>query len=259
MDLGLEGKRVIITGGSRGIGAATASVMASEGAQVAVIGRDRDALASVVETCGAHAVTADLSTAAGVVNAIDESREALGGVDVLVNNAGASLTGSFDDVSDEAWEDSLNLKLLGYVRAMRQALPTMRAQGHGCVINVGGTAGIRATPVYALAAINAAIVHLTRTTAELVGPDGVRVVAVHPGPTLTDRLEGILAPSAASHGLSVRDYAEQVAGGWLPLRRLGTPLEVGSMIAVLASDVASWVTGGGLCVDGGASIGVVGG
>jgi NAD(P)-dependent dehydrogenase (short-subunit alcohol dehydrogenase family) len=135
----------------------------------------------------------------------------------------------------------------------------MRAQRNGCIINVGGTAGIRATPLYTLAAINAAIVHLTRTTAELVGPDGVRVVAVHPGPTLTERLEGILAPSADKHGLSVREYAEQVAGGWLPLRRLGTAHEVGTMITILASDIAAWMTGGGVSVDGGAALGVVGG
>lgn len=259
MELGLAGRRVIVTGGSRGIGAATARALAAEGARVAIVGRDTEALAEVATQTGAHAVAADLATAEGVAHAIGSCLDALGGVDVLVNNAGASPPGTIDDVSDAQWQGAFDLKVMGYLRCMRAVLPAMRAQGFGRIVNVGGTAGIRATPGYALAALNAALVHLTRSTAEHVGPDGITVVSLHPGPTLTDRLRTMLAKGAANAGLDVERFADEVVGRALPLRRVGTAEEVAAMIVVLCSDVAAWVTGGGFSIDGGAATGVVGG
>jgi 3-oxoacyl-[acyl-carrier protein] reductase len=258
VELGLGGKRVIVTGGSRGIGAACADVFAAEGARVAVIGRDAGALASVAARTGAHRVRADLSTADGVRSAMSACIDALGGVDVLVNNAGASPTGSIEDITDEQWQDSLDLKLLGYVRAMRAVIPAMRAQGSGRIVNVGGTAGVRATPAYVLASINAALAHITRSTAEHVAKDGIGVVILHPGPTLTDRLRTLFTPGAEAAGLDVVEHANAVAGRAVPLGRLGDPHEIARMVAVLASDVGAWVTGGSVTIDGGAAIGVVG-
>src|SRR4051812_49740130 len=127
MGLGLRGRRAIVTGGSRGIGAASAGAFRAEGAEVAVIGRDRDALDTVAAEHGVHAVVADLSTADGVLRGIEECIAALGGVDILVNNAGASPGGSLDDVSDEQWQESFDLKFMGYVRCTRAVLPAMRA------------------------------------------------------------------------------------------------------------------------------------
>lgn len=259
MDLGLTGRRAIVTGGSRGIGAATARALVAEGARVAIIGRDTAALAAVAQSTGAHAVAADLSTAAGVRDGIGSCLDALGGVDLLVNNAGASPTGTIDDLDDAQWQAAFDLKVMGYLRCTRAVLPAMRAQHFGRIVNVGGTAGIRATAGYALAALNAALVHLTRSTAELVGPDGISVVSLHPGPTLTDRLRTLLAKGAANAGLEVEQFADDVVGAALPLRRVGTADEVAAMIVILCSDVASWVTGGGVTIDGGAATGVVGG
>lgn len=259
MELGLDGRAVIITGGSRGIGAACAEVFAAEGARVAIIGRDPDALATVAGRTGAHPVQADLATAAGVRDAIAACVEALGRVDVLVNNAGASPTGTIEDVTDEQWQESLDLKLLGYVRAMREVIPHMRAQQHGRIVNIGGTAGVRATPGYVLASINAALVHITRSTAEHVAADGINVVILHPGPTLTDRLRTLLGPGAAAAGKDIETFADEVAGRAVPLGRVGQPLEIARMVAVLASDLGSWITGGGLVVDGGTATGIVGG
>lgn len=259
MDLGLGGRRAIVTGGSRGIGAATARALTAEGARVAVIGRDAAALAEVATETGAHAVIADLATAGGVRDGIGSCLDALGGVDILLNNAGASPTGTLDDLTDEQWQAAFDLKIMGYVRCMRAVLPAMRAQRAGRIVNVGGTAGIRATPGYALAALNAGLVHLTRSTAELVGPDGIGVVSLHPGPTLTDRLRTILAKGAANAGVEVEQYADEVVGRALPMRRVGSAEEVAAMIVLLCSDVAAWVTGGGVTIDGGAATGVVGG
>jgi 3-oxoacyl-[acyl-carrier protein] reductase len=259
MDLGLGGRRAIITGGSRGIGAATAAALHAEGARVAIIGRDPDALTAVAAPLDAHIAIADLSTASGVQAAIDLCIGALGGVDILVNNAGASPSGSFDDIADEQWQQSFDLKIMGYVRCMRAVLPAMRAQHFGRIVNIGGTAGIRATPGYTLAALNAAIVHLTRSTAEHIGRDGISVVSLHPGPTLTDRLRTMLERGAAHAGVGVDEFAGNVVGKALPLGRVGSPEEVAQMIVVLCSDVAAWVTGGGVTIDGGAAMGVVGG
>jgi 3-oxoacyl-[acyl-carrier protein] reductase len=258
MELGLRGRCVIITGGSRGIGAACAEVFAAEGAQVAIIGRDLDALAAVAARTGAHPIAADLATAAGVRDALAACVDALGRVDVLVNNAGASATGTIEDITDEQWHETLDLKLLGYVRAMRAVIPVMRAQQHGRIVNIGGTAGVRATPGYVLASINAALVHITRSTAEHVAKDGINVVMVHPGPTLTDRLRSLMTAGAATAGVDVETFADQVAGRAVPLGRVGQPLEIARIVAVLASDLGAWVTGGGLTIDGGAATGIVG-
>jgi 3-oxoacyl-[acyl-carrier protein] reductase len=260
MDLGLGGRRAIVTGGSRGIGAATAFELAAEGARVALIGRDEAALDGVARAIGGAVVAVgDLSTADGVQRTVDECIAGLGGVDILVNNAGASPNGTIDDITDEQWQSSFDLKVMGYVRAMRAVLPAMRAQRYGRIINVGGTAGIRATPGYVLAALNAALVHVTRTTAEHVGPDGINVVSLHPGPTMTERLRTMLGRAADAAGVDVDEFAASRVGAALPLRRVGTADEVAKMIVVLASDVGSWVTGGGVTIDGGAATGIVGG
>jgi NAD(P)-dependent dehydrogenase (short-subunit alcohol dehydrogenase family) len=264
VELGLEARRAIVTGASRGIGAATARGLAAEGAQVALIGRDEARLRQVAAECGGaagHAVFAvgDLSTAHGVEHTVEECLMGLGGVDILVNNAGSSPMGTIDDLTDEQWRSSFDLKVMGYLRCMKAVLPPMRAQGSGRIVNVGGAAGLRATAGYALAALNAALVHLTRTTAELVGPDGVTVVSVHPGPTLTDRLRSMLSGPAEASGVDVEDFAHRHVARELPLGRVGTPEEVARMIVVLCSDVGAWVTGGGVAIDGGAARGVVGG
>jgi 3-oxoacyl-[acyl-carrier protein] reductase len=260
MELGLEGRRAIVTGGSRGIGAATACALVAEGARVALIGRDAAALDDVARSVGGATVAiADLSTADGVQRSIDACIDGLGGVDILVNNAGASPNGTIDDITDEQWQASFDLKLMGYVRCIRAVLPAMREQQFGRIVNVGGTAGIRATPGYVLAALNAALVHVTRTTAEHVGPDGITVVSLHPGPTMTERLRTLLGRAADAAGMDVDEFAATRVGASLPMRRVGTAEEVAQMIVVLASDIGSWVTGGGVTIDGGAAQGIVGG
>jgi 3-oxoacyl-[acyl-carrier protein] reductase len=259
MDLGLEGRRIVVTGASRGIGAAIAAALTAEGARCALVARDEAALGAVAARL-ANApvvVVGDLSTAGGVAAAIEEAAAGLGGLDALVNNAGSSPNGTIEQVTDAQWQASFDLKVMGYVRAMRAAIPHLRAAGGGHIVNIGGAAGVRAAEGYVLAALIPSLVHITRTTAELVGRDGITVTMVHPGPTLTDRLAAMLAPGAARAGLSVEDFGRDVVGAQLPLGRLGTPEEVGRVVAILCSDVASWVTGGGLLVDGGATRGVV--
>jgi 3-oxoacyl-[acyl-carrier protein] reductase len=261
VELGLIGRRAIVTGASRGIGAATARCLAAEGARVGLIGRDQHRLHEVADSCGAESVVAvaDLSTEEGVRAGIGRCVDGLGGVDVLVNNAGSSPFGSMDAISDEQWQAAFDLKVMGYMRCMRAALAPMRAQHFGRIINVGGVAGLHASAGYVLAALNAALVHLTRSSAELLGTDGITVVSVHPGPTLTDRLRTLLGPGADAVEMSVEEFARTRVAANLPLGRVGTPEEIARLITVLASDVAGWITGGGVLIDGGAARGLVGG
>ena len=259
MDLGLDGRRVIVTGASRGIGAAAAAALAAEGARCALVARDRAALDAVAAALPNDpvVVVGDLSTAAGVDASVASAVEGLGGLDALVNNAGSSPGGTLEQVTDAQWQEAFDLKVMGYVRAMRAAIPHLRRAGGGRIVNVGGTAGIRASEGYVLAALIPALVHITRTTAELVGRDGITVTLLHPGPTLTDRLRTMLGPAAARAGVPVEDFARDAVGAQLPLGRVGTAEEVARLITVLCSDLAGWVTGAGVLVDGGAARGVV--
>jgi len=259
MELGLAAKRAIITGASWGIGAAVAREYAREGARVALIARDEQSLREVATTCGPSTVVAraDLAHQGQLADAFASCIDQLGGVDILINNAGSSPNGNIEQITDEQWAESFHLKLMGYVRGMRAVIPAMRAQHYGRIVNIGGVAGVHASAGYALAAYNAAIVHLTRSTAEHVGPDGITVTTLHPGPTLTDRLRTMLSAGAAARGLSVDEFGEQVVAQGLPLRRLGTPEEIAKMIVFMTSDVAAWMTGAGLLVDGGAAKGNV--
>ena len=253
MDLGLQEARVIVTGGSRGIGAAASRIFADEGARVAVVARTNADVEAVAAEIGGIPVIADLSTAGGVAAAMNEAMDQLGGVDVLVNNAGSSTGGSILDADEEAWQETIDLKLMGYVRAMRAVLPAMQQQGSGSIVNVLGVAGTEASPGYVLACIVTALTHVTASAGQLVAPDGVRVVAVHPGPTATDRLMEMVANAAESQGLSPREFADKVLGGRIPQGRVGRADEVARTIVFAASEASGFTNASQLYVDGGSA------
>ena len=262
MDLGLAGTRCIITGASKGIGAATAERLAAEGASLALIARTASQLEATASRISAehgvevHPIAGDLSTPTGATTAADAAIGALGGLDVLINNAGASPAGTFDQLDDDAWHGAFDLKLMGYVRMMRAALVPMRANRKGVIINVGGAAARQASPGYVLGCFNIAIAHLTRTTAEHVAVDGIRAVCLHPGPTETERYTGMLQVAADRTCTPLETVRERAAAS-VPIGRLGDPDEVASMLTILCSDAASLMTGESFLVDGGAAIGSV--
>jgi len=235
--------------------------LAAEGADLALLARSEPAL---VELAGelqdrhqvrARPVVGDLSTAEGAASGMGQAIEALGGIDVLVNSAGSSPFGSFDRVGDQDWYASFDLKVMGYVRCTRAALPTMRAQRSGRIVNVVGMAGRYATPGYVLGALNAALLHLTKSLAEFLASDGITVVAVNPGLTETDRVRDAMRTWAGEEGVELDTYAHDYASR-LPLRRLAAPEEVARLVVVMASDLSEYVTGSAVQVDGASSRGV---
>ena len=259
MNLGLRGRKVVVTGASRGIGRATAEQFAAEQCDLALVARTDAAileLATKLREGGVNAVaiSADVSSSGGAKGAIDEARRQLGTVDVLVNNAGTSPFGSFDVIDDAAWTAAFELKLLGYVRCIRAVLPLMRAQRSGTIINVVGTAGRNATPGYVLGAFNAALLHLTKSVAELVVEEGIRVVAINPGFTNTARATTAMRLWAAEEGMDEESYTRQFVSD-LPLGRFAEPDEIARMIVLLASDVMAPATGSALQADTGAAKG----
>ena len=258
----LAGRKALVTGGTRGIGRATADRLAADGVVLALVARDSDKLQSVSREISAmHGVeiipiVADLSQADEPARAVTTAANRLGGLDILVNNAGSSPFGSLDGVIEEAWSASVDLKLMGYVRATRAAFRLMRDTGGGVVVNVVGMAGRSASPSYVLGALNAALLHFTKSTAELGGPDGIRVVAVNPGLTTTERMEEAIEVWAADAGMSVEQFRNSYLSERVPLRRFTKPEEVAEAIAYLCSDAAGPTTGSALQLDGGASTGV---
>ena len=262
MDTSLRGQVVLITGAAAGIGRATAELFAAEGARLALIDNAADALAeaeSELSEAGAGDVTTavrDLGTREGVEAGIGEALDAYDGrIDVLVNNVGAGAVRTFDDLTDEDWDETFQLNFYSYVRAIRAVLPTMRQQGSGCIVNNASDLARQPEPNPVDYSVSkAAILALTKALARSEGPR-IRVNAVAPGPIWTPfwtKPGGFAETLGKVHGLPPAEAVEhEMRLRQLPLQRLGEPHEVASVIVFLASPLSSFVTSSVWGVDGG--------
>jgi len=261
MELGLRDKAVLITGGSQGIGRACAIAFAREGARVAICARGIDALeqtAGEIRALGTEvmAETADVSVVADIDRFVAAAAQRFGGLDVLVNNAVSFAVGGFGELPDEAWQHHFNVKLMGYVRGTRAALPHLRRSGRGRIVNVAGIAARHVSgPGMTAGAVNAAIVNFSKALADQVAADGILVNAVHPGATRTHRHEIILDRLMQDHAID-REEAERRSVANIPIGRVIEPQDVASLIVFLASEPAAAITGQTIAVDGGAARGV---
>lgn len=257
MDLSLSDKTAIVTGGNKGLGAASARRLAQEGAQLLLTARNEGQLQNLAEEIEREFGTscaylpADLSEADAAQDVVDKALEALGHVDILINCAGASQGGVFWEIPDKVWEDSLALKFMGTVRMMRAVLPHMRERGSGRIVTVVGNTGRQPNArLLPGAAANAALLAVTAGLAQEVAGDGIVVLALNPGPTRTERWNTLMANLAKQSGRSVAE----VEGDFLkdiPMDKLGQPDEIAGLIVFLASEAAANMTGTSLTADGG--------
>lgn len=261
MDTNLKGRTVLITGAAKGIGRATALAFAKEGCRIAAVDIDRDDLESLVgevKALGGEAAIGigDLSTADGVKGSISEALKGYGSkVDVLVNNVGSGYVRTFDQLTDEDWDKTIQLNFMSYVRAVRAILPGMRERGSGVIINNASDLARQPEPVpndYSVS--KAAVLAFTKGLARSEGPK-IRVNAVAPGPIWTPfwtKPGGFADTFAQFHNMPQKEAVEhELSLRQLPLKRVGTPEEVANVIVFLSSDLASFVTSAVWGVDGG--------
>jgi 3-oxoacyl-[acyl-carrier protein] reductase len=260
MDLGLEGRGCLVTGGTAGIGLAAARELARAGARVAVVGRDGEraaAVAAELDQLGAAdalGIAADLAAATGGQDAVAAAVARFDRLDVLVNNVGAARTSNWWELEDSEWVSSFELNLLSYVRCARAALPHLRASDQARIVNVASTSGKRPSagmPDYSVT--KAAVLSFSRLLADVHASEGILVNAVCPGPTLTPAwlAPGGLADQNAARSGKGRDDVLAATGAGRPLGRLAEPEEIAGVIAFLCSARSSFVTGAAWSADGG--------
>jgi len=242
MDLGLAGRVAIVTGGSRGIGRAIAKELASEGVDVAICARQRQALdeaaKALTQETGRRVIpiVADTMSSESVAHLVDATLAAFGRVDVLVNNAstpGGMVRGPLAEADDKTLLEDIDTKVVGYMRCAKAVAPHMRQRRWGRVINIGGLSGRRSGNISGLR--NAAIVHLTKTLADELGAHGITVNLVHPGATRTERTDAETERRAASNAI----------------RSIVDAQEIGHVVTFLASTKAANVTGVAIDASGG--------
>lgn len=257
MDLGLIGRRAVVGGSSKGIGRAVAHMLAAEGAAVVVNGRDSgraETTANEIAQATGRSVVAipsDLSTADGATTLIDGAVDALGGIDILVTNAGGPRSGTFRELDDADFQATFELNFMSAVRVIRGALPHLKASDAGRIINIASTAVKEPVPNVTLTnSIRPAVVGLAKDLANDLGPDGITVNTILSGPVMTDRLRYTTEERAATAGISVEDQWRRYLA-LVPLGRFGEPEDVAALAVFLASDQASWITGTVIQADGG--------
>lgn len=241
----LSGKRAVVTGGTRGIGAAIVRQLLDAGAKV--VASARNPVADFAKD--AAFVRADVGTLAGARELAAHAKEILGGVDILVNNAGAARAwpkGALA-VEDEEWVDALNANYLSAVRLSAALLPGMIAQKRGAIVNVSSVAGLISTPPLAhYGAAKAALNAYSKSLATEVAPHGIRVNVVVPGNVTTPGADKIRDDLSTAFGVEASALTANI-----PLGRVGAPTDVASLVSFLASDRAAWITGASVVIDGG--------
>jgi 3-oxoacyl-[acyl-carrier protein] reductase len=242
MDTGLAGRRAAVAAASKGLGFASARALAAEGARVAICGRSKETIEDAAARIGEGAIplVADVSTPEGARQFVVDARHALGGLDVLVTNAGGPPAGNFETTAFEAYSPALALNLLSVVAMCQEAVPGMRAQRFGRVVAITSISVRQPIPNLILSnTARAGATGFLKTLAREVARDGVTVNSVQPGSHATDRLLGLYDdPAAATRGV--------------PAGELGRPEDFGAVVAFLCSDPARFITGAAIPVDGGA-------
>ena len=259
MDLQLEGKRALVTGGSKGIGRAIALQLAREGVDVVIAARNQADLATAARELAAETgrkvvgIAVDTKSDASVKALVDGAVAALGGIDILVNAAaqagGQAPPPELAQVTDSVFWDDVDVKVMGYLRTAREAAPHMIAAGWGRIINVSGLAA-RSTGSIVGSMRNVAVAALTKNLADELGPKGINVTVVHPGLTRTEKTAPLIAARAAAAGASEAEIEQRMAANIL-IGRMVDAAEVADIVAFLASPRSVAINGDAVACGGG--------
>jgi 3-oxoacyl-[acyl-carrier protein] reductase len=258
MDLGIKGRRAIVTGGSSGIGFETARQFLEEGVRVLISGRNQQKLAMARDNLAkqtggeVHAVVADMTREPDIANLVETAKQKLGGVDILVNNAGQMYSGRFASIKDDELKTQLETKLFGFMRAIRAVYPMMKAQKWGRIVNTIGGAGKEPDPyMFGSAMTNSALLNLTKSLSEEFGEDNVLVNAICPGWVATDLWVRNTEGMKKEFGVASEAEARTIAAKKNSLGRMGKPEELANATVFLCSERASYITGVSVNLDGG--------
>ncbi len=258
MDLGLKGKVALVAAGSKGIGLATAKMLAEEGCLVSICGRSQESLdeAAVLIGTNALALVCDVSSGSDIDRWIQESRSQLGPIDIMVTNTGGPPAGSWQVITDEQWQSGFDSTLMNVVRMVRAVAPEMKERGWGRIVH--NTSLVAKEPNALLpisSTLRAGLMALTRLQALELAPFGITVNGVLPGHTLTDRQIHLAEIRAGRDGISPAQALELQASE-VPMKRLGKPGEIAVAITFFCSEPAAYITGTSLLVDGGMTKGL---
>jgi 3-oxoacyl-[acyl-carrier protein] reductase len=255
VELGLRGRKAIVTGASRGLGRGIALELAREGCDLAVCARGKADLATAVEELevsgvGVFSKVVDVTVAEEVAEFVAGAADALGGVDILVNNAGAATPGNFGSLTDDAWHADIDVKLFSMIRCCREVLPHMGARGGGRIVNINAVFGKFPDPDFFATTVNrAACLAFTKALSIELGPENILVNSVNIGFVESSQWERIHQRRAPE--LSMEEFLRRTVEGHVPLGRFGRSEEVAAVVAFLVSERASYVTGASVDVAGG--------
>jgi NAD(P)-dependent dehydrogenase (short-subunit alcohol dehydrogenase family) len=256
MDLQLAGKVALVTGASKGIGRAVAEELAREGASVVITARTEQQLEDTAREITAMtkqdilAVAGDMSKSDDVERAVKAALGKFGRIDILITCAGSSPGGLLEDLTEDQWMASLNLKFMGYVRSVRAVIPHMRERGEGAIVLVVGNDGLKPSYWEMTAGVaNAADINFASSVAEQYGRYGVRINTVNPGPVNTDRWDGLEKAFARDKKVD-QAKAHELAISSIPFHRICEPQEVASLVVFLASPRAAFINGAHIPIDG---------
>ena len=264
MDFNLGDKIAIVTGGSAGIGLACAKTLFTEGAKVVIVAHEGVTEAANAIQQGADfggenrvlTVESDLSQPDAANEAVNKAMSSFGRIDILINCAGAARAGAFLELTDQDFLDAWNLKLLGYIRMVKAVAPHMIKQKDGRIINIVGAAARTPSATFLTGSTaNAALINFTRGISKELAPQNIRINAISPAPTATERAKRLAQQTANAKGVSVEDVMAESTKS-IPIGRMISPSEIAALSAFLVSDLAASITGAEILIDGGLTPGI---
>ncbi|MEA3321837.1 MAG: SDR family oxidoreductase [Bacillota bacterium] len=256
MEMNLKGKTALVMASSQGLGKAIAASFIEEGVNVVLASRNEEKLADVqselLKNNGGRAsyIQTDITDSSQIQRAVQHTVDTYGRLDILVNNAGGPPAGSFEQITDEQWQQAFELNLLSYIRTIREALPHLKKNG-GKIINIASSSIKEPIPGLLLSnTFRTGIVGLTKTLASELAGDNILINTVAPGRIATDRVAFLDEVNAEKQGITKAEMEEKVKAG-IPLGRYGEPEEFAKVVTFLVSDANSYMTGSSFLVDGG--------